>query len=107
MKVVKLFSFQKEFVLRKGDQCKYTYHEHVSVGYTADFEIEDSKVLKHLETNTRYEQPERMKHGMAGGDAAETTFVFQAESFGTSLLWIRKYFRFDLEEEMQFRIIVK
>ena len=107
MKVVKLSPFKKELHLEKGDYCTFTYHEHVSVGYTADFDIEDATVLRHLETNTQYEDPERMKNGTTGGDAAQTTFTFEAIQQGTTLLFIHKYFRFDLEEEFQFRIIIK
>lgn len=107
MKVVKLSPLEKEIHLKIGDQCTFTYNEHVSVGYTAEFEIEDSEILGHLETNTQYSHPERMKTGMTGGDAAKTTFSFEARELGTSLLFIRKFFRFDLEEEFQFRIIVK
>ena len=107
MKVVKLSPLEKEIYLEKGDHCTFSYYEHVSVGYTADFEIEDLEVLEHLETNTKYEDPERMKDGMTGGDAAQTTFTFGAKDIGTSLLLIHKYFRFDLEEEFQFRVIIK
>ena len=107
MKIVKLSPGKKEFFLEKGDQCVFTYYEHVSVGYTAEFEIENSEILNHLETNTQYEDIERLKTKIAGGDAAQTTFTFEIQAKGTSLLIIRKYFRFDLEEEFRFRIIVK
>ncbi|MCO4820727.1 MAG: hypothetical protein KC469_01575 [Flavobacteriaceae bacterium] len=107
MKVVKLSPLEKEIHLKIGDKCTFTYHEHVSVGYTAEFEIENAEVLGHMETNTKYENAERMKSGMTGGDAAQTTFTFNSKLEGTTLLFIRKYFRFDLEEEYQFRIFVK
>ena len=107
MKVVKLSPLEKEIYLETGDCCTFSYYEHVSVGYTADFEIENLEVLGHLETNTKYEDPERMKTGMTGGDAAQTTFTFEGKESGTSLLIIRKYFRFDLEEEFRFRVTIK
>jgi hypothetical protein len=107
MKVVNLSAFKKEIRLELGDRCDFTYNEHVSVGYTADFEIENEEVLSHLETNTTYQYPKKINAGMTGADAAETTFSFIAKAKGTTLLFVRKYFRFDLEEEFQFRIIVE
>lgn len=106
MAIFKLSPIKKELDLEKGDQITYTYSEHLSVGVTADFEIENALVLKHLETDTAYLNPEKMEEGMTGGDAANTTFVFEAISEGTTLLIIRKYFRSELEEEYTFRINV-
>lgn len=104
MTTIKLSPSEREVTVEKGDRLTYTYNEHISVGYTADFEIEDLHVLKHLETDTVYQYPEKMGEGMTGGDAANTTFVFEACLSGTTLLIIRKYFRSELEEEYRFRI---
>lgn len=93
--------------IRIGDQLKYRFHEHVSVGYWAEFEIEDESVIKHSGSNTIYNSPERMEEpGITGADAAETTFFFEALSEGTSLLIIRNLFRMIPETETRYRINV-
>jgi hypothetical protein len=104
MTIIKLDPLNKELNITKNDQLTFSYREHVSVGYTADFEIENNLVLEHTETETEYKHPERMKEGMTGGDSARTTFKFKALMKGTTLLIIRKYFRFELEAEYTFRI---
>lgn len=106
MATIELTSATSEVQVKCGDKLTYAYNEHISVGYTADFEIEDSGILKHSETNTVYRHPEKMKEGMTGGDSASTTFVFEAQATGTTLLIIHKYFRFELEEEYTFRVNV-
>lgn len=107
MKVVKLSPSKKEYHAQSGDLYTFAYNEHVSVGYTADFEIENQEVLGHHNTDTAYQHPERLKDPkITGADSATTTFTFEAREKGTTLLFIRKYFRFELEEEFQFRITV-
>lgn len=107
MQIITLSPFEQELNVKKNDQLKYSYTEHVSVGYTADFEIENQEILIHLETDTAYRYPEKMKEGMTGGDAANTTFTFGAIAEGTTLLIIRKYYRSELETEYRFRINIK
>lgn len=108
MKLIQLSSESKILHIEKGDRLLFTYTEHVSVGYTADFEIEDLSVLRHLETTTVYDHPEMLDDPMiTGADEAKTTFLFEALSEGTTLLLISKYFRFEVEESLSFRIHVK
>lgn len=107
MKVVKLSPLEKEYHAQSGDQFTFSYNEHVSVGYTADFDIENQEIVRHLKTDTVYEHPERLEDPqITGADSATTTFIFEAREKGTTLLFIQKYFRFELEEKFQFRITV-
>jgi len=90
-----------------GDKLGYSFSEQMSVGYWAEFEIEDENVVRHSGTDTAYNNPERMnEEGISGADAARTTFFFEAMNIGTSLLIVRNIFRGDIESEYKFRINV-
>ena len=107
MKTLSIDSSISEYHLEIGDLLTFKFREHISVGFTADFEIEDESVLKHKETVTEYQNPERMKiEGISGADAASTVFVFSAFAEGTTLLLIRNIYRMELESEYRFRIHV-
>ncbi len=107
MEVIKIESSDKEFNIKQGEQLSYSFQEHISVGYTGDFEIEDLDVLTHIQTDTRYAYPEKMQDPqITGADAATTTFVFEGQKTGTTLLIIKKYYRSRLEEELRFRVNV-
>ena len=110
------FSMSKTFELKPensdikvkiGDKLGYSFSEQMSVGYWAEFEIEDENVVRHSGTDTAYNSPERMnEEGISGADAARTTFFFEAMNIGTSLLIVRNIFRGDIESEYKFRINV-
>ena len=115
-KALRTFYMSKSFELKAensdikakiGDKLGYSFHEHMSVGYWAEFEIEDEKVVRHSGTDTVYNTPERMNEpGMSGADAARTTFFFEAIATGTTLLIVRNLFRGETENEYKFRINV-
>lgn len=90
-----------------GDKISYSFYEHISVGFWAEFEIEDEDVIRHSGTNTTYDTPERMKEpGLTGADAARTSFFFEAIAVGTSMLIFRNIFRGNIETEYRFRITI-
>jgi hypothetical protein len=93
--------------VERGTVLRYSFKSHASVGYGAEFEIGDPAVLKHLRTDMAYKNPENMKNGMTGGDAATGTFVFEAIAPGTSTLRVIESFRGDPESEPEFTITVK
>lgn len=106
-KTIELKAAHSDVKAKIGDKIGYSFHEHMSVGFWAEFEIEDETVLRHSGTDTVYNTPERMNEpGMAGADAARTTFFFEAISTGTSLLIVRNIYRGDIESEYKFRINV-
>lgn len=107
MKKIKLLPSVTDIKAEVGDELAYVYYEHISVGYMADFDIEDESVVRHKGSETIYEQPERMNEpGITGADAAQTTIYFEAMVKGTTLLIIRNLFRMDIESEYRFRITV-
>jgi len=101
MKVIALSPSTKDVHIISGTKLTYSYQEHLSMGYTADFEIEDIGVLQHIGSETNFEQKQLNRN-----DAATTTFIFEAISQGTTLLLIHNYFRSELEKEYQFRVTV-
>jgi hypothetical protein len=106
-KTIELKPENTDIKAKVGDKLGYSFHEHMSVGYWAEFEIEDETVLRHSGTDTVYNTPERMNEpGMAGADAARTTFFFEATAAGTTLLLVRNLFRGESENEYKFRINV-
>jgi hypothetical protein len=106
-KTIELKAENPEVQANAGNKLGYSFHEHMSVGYWAEFEIEDESVIRHIGTDTVYNTPERMREpGMSGADAAKTTFFFEAISTGTSLLIVRNIFRGEIENEYKFRITV-
>jgi hypothetical protein len=106
-KTIELKAAKSDVKAKIGDKLGYSFHEHMSVGFWAEFEIEDETVLRHSGTDTVYNTPERMNEpGMSGADAARTTFFFEAISTGTSLLIVRNIYRGDVESEYKFRINV-
>ena len=107
MKKIPLVPSATDLKAEIGDELAYVFYEHVSVGYMAEFDIEDESVVRHKGSETIYEQPERMNEpGITGADAAQTTFYFEAMAKGTTLLIIRNIFRMDIESEYRFRITV-
>jgi predicted secreted protein len=106
-KIVELKIDNTDVKVTIGVKLAYSFNEHMSVGYWAEFEIEDESVIRHSGTDTAYNSPERMNEpGMSGADAAKTTFFFEAISTGTSLLIVRNIFRGEIENEYKFRITV-
>ena len=106
-KIFQLKAENSDIKVKTGDKLGYSFREHMSVGYWAEFEIEDESVIRHSGTDTVYNTPERMREpGMSGADAAKTTFFFEAISTGTSLLIMRNIFRGEIENEYKFRITV-
>jgi len=106
-KTIELKADNPEVIANVGNKLGYSFNEHISVGYWAEFEIEDESIIRHSGTDTVYNSPESMKEpGMPGADAAKTTFFFEAISTGTSLLIVRNIFRGEIENEYKFRITV-
>lgn len=104
MKSIKLSPSTYELVTESGDEFYYEFKEHLTAGYSAEFEIEDESVIQHKNTETVYGQSESDKNYP---DMVSTTFSFKAVSKGTSILLIKNLFNFILESEYRFRIKVK
>jgi hypothetical protein len=86
-------------------RCRF--HRHGSVGEDAEFEILDTSVLIHENTETEYLYPERMKPGWTGGDAQTGYWYFRGIRPGKTRLIIRVLFRFDVESEHTLDVTVK
>ena len=95
-------------ILAVGETVWYGFHRHGSVGEDAEFEIENTEILKHVNTETVYLHPEHMKKpGWTGGDAERGKWFFKAINSGATKLTVRILFRFDVESECTMSITVK
>ncbi|MBD3406261.1 MAG: hypothetical protein GF411_09145, partial [Candidatus Lokiarchaeota archaeon] len=77
-----------------GEQFRFRFHRHGSVGEDAEVEISDSDVITHEQTETKYLHPEKMKPGWTGGDAERGFWTFKALKPGTATITVRILFRF-------------
>ncbi|MHA1575719.1 MAG: hypothetical protein ACTSU3_00015 [Candidatus Thorarchaeota archaeon] len=86
--------------LQVGETFTCKFHRHGSVGEDAEFDIEDTSIISHEDTETEYTHPEHMKKpGWTGGDAERGLWVFKALKKGRTKLTVRVLFRFDVESE--------
>lgn len=104
---MKLSHFETTLTIKTGTTLSYSFKSHASVGYGAEFEIGDPNVLRHLRTDTDYEQSEQERAGKTGADAATGTFVFEAAAPGTSTLKVAEKFRGSTELEVNYTITVE
>lgn len=112
MKNVTLINLNKvsdtKLTIQKGTKLSYSYLKHSSVGNEADFKIENEAVLVFRGSEIRYHNPERMKDPqITGADAATGKFVFEAIKAGKTRLTLQELFRFEVEEEHIFELIIE
>ena len=88
---------KSEVTVRVGEFFYFEYHRHGSVGFDADFEVEDDNIVELVRSECEYLYPERMKPGWTGGDKERCRWVFKALAFGETRINIRKLFRGDVE----------
>jgi len=89
--------------LSVGEEFRYKFHRHGSVGEDATFEIGNTRIISHERTETVYLHPEKMKPGMTGGDAERGMWFFKAIAPGATTLTIFVMFRGEVES----RCVVK
>lgn len=104
MKTIALTPFNTQITIKVGEKLEYTYEDHASVGISSDYSIGNNKVVAFKEKNTVYDKPEPRP---VGGDAAKTTFVFEAVASGTCQLTIQDFFRGDVKQEYKYTITVE
>ncbi|EAY31579.1 hypothetical protein [Microscilla marina] len=103
--MVKLSALQGEVSLKKGQKAYYEASVHGSVGYTVSVLVQNDAVLKFVESNYTYKNPE--KSHMSGGDEGIKTYVFEAAKPGQAVLKIIEKFRGDVRNTHRIKIDVK
>jgi len=93
--------------ISKGEVLTYTGYVHISVGYWLEYKIGNEQTLQLKNSKVDYQNPENMRAGMTGGDAANKTFYFEAIAAGETELQILKNFRGEIESQETWKIIVK
>ncbi|MGY5853574.1 MAG: hypothetical protein RTU92_08430 [Candidatus Thorarchaeota archaeon] len=96
-----------EITMPVGEVFYYQFHRHGSVGEDAEFDIGDTDIITHERTHTEYLHPEKMKPGWTGGDAERGKWFFRAVKAGRTTLKIRILFRFEVESECTFNVVVE
>lgn len=105
-KVVELGPGQTAITVAPGTVLRYSFKSYASVGYGAEYELDDSGAVVYVRTDTDYEQTEAERAGKTGADAATGTFVFEAREVGTASLQVRALFRGTVESEAEYTITV-
>ncbi|WP_299459860.1 hypothetical protein [uncultured Microscilla sp.] len=103
--MVKLSALQGEVSLTKGQKAYYEASVHGSVGYTVSVLVQNDVVLKFVESNYTYKNPE--KSHMSGGDEAIKTYVFEAAKPGHAILKVTEKFRGDVRNIHRIKVEVK
>jgi hypothetical protein len=85
--------------LKVGQKAYCEASVHGSVGFTASVSVDNEEVLKLVNTNITYKNPE--KRQMSGGDAATKTFVFEVIAAGTAKVVVTKKFRGELRSNRE------
>lgn len=87
-----------------GQKMVYGYDLWPSVGYDADYSIDDTDIVAFLEKD---EYTPSQPSGFTGGDDGHGTFYFVAKSPGSTTIEIEHLFRGDIEKTVSVRIDVK
>jgi hypothetical protein len=94
------------YSFKVGETFFYEFHRHESVGIEAEFEIADTGVISHVNTEKEYLHPENMKPGWTGGDSQRGRWTFRADKKGNTSILFRKLFRGRLDSECRIDITV-
>ncbi|MEM2143642.1 MAG: hypothetical protein QXS20_07170 [Candidatus Thorarchaeota archaeon] len=93
--------------IKCGEEFYYQFGRHASVGEEAEFEIEDTSVVTHIDTELKYRYPERMKPGWTGGDSQTGRWFFKGDRPGETKIHFRELFRGRLERECVLTVVVR
>ena len=93
--------------VRPGTCLVYRFHQHSSVGIEAEYQIDDSSIVRFKTQETHYHHPEKLQPGWTGGDSAEGQFIFEALKPGQTVLHVRHLFRGELEREQTVAVEVR
>ena len=93
--------------VKVGDELFADMEVHESVGTDADCEISDPLVLGLIDAKLTYTNPDRMKPGITGGDAALRRYRFRALKAGTVELKLIVIFRGEVESSRIVSVTVK
>lgn len=87
-----------------GQKMVYGYDLWPSVGYDADYSIDDTDIVAFLEKD---EYIPSQPSGFTGGDDGHGAFYFVAKSPGSTTIEIEHLFRGDVEKTVNVRVNVK
>jgi hypothetical protein len=101
--MVSLNPIEKEFNVKRGQQCYYSGSVHGSVGNTVKVWSE-GEGLKLVNTHFNYDDPK--KSNMSGGDGGTKYFVFDALKKGTYTVVVEESYRGEVQHTYRIKVIV-
>lgn len=110
MEFVNLQPLQTNYKVKEGQELRYSFTQHSSVGHTGEFEIVDSRILEFKEKIVDYKLKIDEIAGEirpAGGDEAKATFIFVAKKQGETELRVKQLFRGKVMEEYVMKVVVE
>ena len=105
--MINLNTANSTIILKMGDKCYFTFTKWSSVGYEAEYTIEDEKIIQLVEKKTDYLHSFKMMLGMSGSDEAKGMFIFQAKRKGKTHLILREMFRGEVRSEKMINVTVR
>jgi hypothetical protein len=96
---------KKTLTLKVGEKAYFDYTLHASVGLYGSYEISDSTLIKMIQEDVKYDNP-NPPAGMTGADKAVATYIFEAKQTGKAKLIVKQLFRQEEESNLVFRIKV-
>jgi len=110
MKFVNLQPPRTDYKVKEGQELRYSFTEHASVGNTGEFEIVDPSIIEFKEKALDYKlKIDESAGGIrpAGGDEAKASFIFVAKKKGETKLKIKELFRGEVMEEWVMKVVVE
>jgi hypothetical protein len=105
--MINLNTVNSRVFLKMGDKCYFTFTKWSSVGYDAEYTIENEKIIQLVEKKTDYLHSFKMMLGMSGSDEAKSMFIFQAKCKGKTHLILREMFRGEVRSEKMINVTVR
>lgn len=110
MEFVNLQPLQTNYKVKEGQELRYSFTQHSSVGNTGEFEIMDPCIIEFKEKIVDYKLKIDESAGEirpTGGDEARATFIFVAKKKGKTKLKIKQLFRGAVMEEWVMKVVVE
>ena len=91
--------------LKVGQKAYYQTTVHGSVGVAARVNVDNSTILKLVDTHFAYKNAQKAK--MSGGDKGTKTFIFEALKSGSTTIIVKDVFRSRVKNTYKITINVK
>ena len=101
---ITLLTFRTNYTMTVGQLAEFAGSVHGSVGEEVEVWSTDESILKMVEKDFEYDNPQ--KSGMSGGDAGTKSYVFEAVKAGEVTVMVRKIYRGEEKDKTELKIVV-